>query len=88
MAECDAQILKRLAGGGWDAADLEAIARSPVWPNQIRRQRTEIMGCDAGLLVPIGIELDAPLLHQQSAEMLRGIKRVPGKITFHGMLGF
>jgi hypothetical protein len=43
---------------------------------------------DAGLLVPIRVELNAPLLHPHAKKMLRGIKRVSEKITFHGLLAF
>jgi hypothetical protein len=29
---------------------------------------------DGSLLVPVGVEVDAPLLHQHAAEMLFGVK--------------
>jgi hypothetical protein len=38
------------------------------------------------LLIPIGIQLHPPLLHQDPAEMFGDVERQPGKIAFHDTL--
>ena len=38
---------------------------------------------DAGLFIPVGVERDAPLLHEHAAEMFFGVKCESGEVAFH-----
>ena len=75
------------AGAGHDAqaVGVEGRAHGP--------ERVGGLGFDAaarqvGLLVPVGVELHAPLLHEHAAVMVAPIKGGSGKVAFHGSGGW
>jgi len=66
--------------------ELKRVFRPGEGSDQICGQRPEIMKQDGALLVPIGVQLNAPLLHQDAAEMLEWVKGIAGEIAFHLIL--
>ena len=48
------------------------LDRRRIRPDEIARQGAQVMEQDRGLFVSVGVERDAPLLHQHAAEVLRG----------------
>src|SRR5207249_10134699 len=57
---------------------------SPMLTDQVSRQVPQEMKQNRGMLVPIGIQLDASLLHQNTAEVFEWFECVAGEIAFHG----
>ena len=55
---------------------LEAVARASVWTDEIGRQSAQVMGEDGAFLIPVGVELDPSLLHQDATIVLAGMVRV------------
>ena len=67
-AEPKAEIAGRPAGGSDD----------------VGRQTPQLMEHQGGLLVPVGIELNAPLLGDDAAEVFEPVERRAAEVGFHG----
>src|ERR1041385_4392924 len=60
------------------------VCRSPMLTDQVSRQVPQEMKQNRVMLVPIGIQLDASLLNQNTAEVFEWFECVAGEIAFHG----
>jgi hypothetical protein len=67
--------------------DESANAQWPAGPaagaDQVGRELAQLAQQDRTLLVPVGVERNAPLLHQHGAESLGRVERLARKVRFH-----
>src|SRR6266516_585831 len=61
--------------------NLETSARSSMLTDQIGSLAPHIVQQDGRLLVPIGVQLDAALLHQDAAEVFEGVECVSCEVA-------
>ena len=54
------------------------------FPDHVLRLTLLEIVLDADLLIPVGIQLQSPLLHQHAGISFAGFKGETGKIAFHG----
>jgi hypothetical protein len=60
------------------------MARGPGGgADQVGRELAQLAQQDRTLLVPVGVERNAPLLHQHGAEALGRVERLPREVCFH-----
>ena len=81
VAALDEKVGERTAGRIFERAEQKGSSHSSCGADDILTQPTQRMQKDCGLLVPVGIELYATLLHEDSHVVLEGGKPVDGEIT-------
>ena len=70
-------------GRAGNGAKQEACRRSTMRPEKVSGQRSERSLGDRALLVPIRVELDPALLHQDGRVVVTWIERDAAEVTFH-----
>src|SRR5205823_10313692 len=72
---------EKVTGEGVVRGDLEPLPRAAVRPDEVRCKRLQVIEQNRSLLVPVRVELDAALLHQDAAEMFERIESVACEIA-------